>query len=757
DAHVTRSTVRQIANLLPDTPEFTILASLKIRSTTSASSILSFESEDQRILLEVDYHGRRRELRLHYLHEGNPHTESFQITALADKQWHQLAITLTTNFVQVFIDCALISERQMPNIDIIAMSGDDDSSLLDNMKLWLAQRNQRGTTQLQGAMEYLKLVMYANGFTEQCPNANVACPTCSQFHGLEQFVHDLHSHIEALNLKIAAAESRISELEQCECMNSCEVDGTHYRDGESWHPDDCSTCTCRGGKVTCEEAKCPAVECANPVKKEGECCHYCLRSCQYGGIKYQHGETFNPKECFRCICEDGVVDCEETDEVCPELNCPLEDQISASGQCCKFCREADHCAAGNNCHADASCINMKTRYTCKCNEGYTGDGVHCEDKNECVVEGGADGHHCMEHSDCINLPGDYRCECHPGFNNTNQYECQEVNECTLDPGICGERAQCTNTDGSYLCECMRGYEGTPPLSCTPVCLKPCENGGECIAPDLCSCPNGFTGNRCEIDIDECKERIAECHENSECVNLRGSYQCKCREGYYSIHPNNQRGLLCVDVDECAVLPQDRLCPKGSVCRNTPGSYRCDCPPGSDSATCRLECKYEGQSYSDGQSWSSAYDACSTCKCKGGRVFCSAVQCDCRNSAANDLNGCCPQCAHSNKRCRHQTQPELSFRSGQEWTHGCQTCQCVNGEIDCWRTQCPELSCSPTVIHEGECCPRCAQPDTCSSAANPIDSDPQESCNLDSISKHKRHGNDCVDCQCMVCHSKYMLL
>ena len=34
------------------------------------------------------------------------------------------------------------------------------------------------------------------------------------------------------------------------------------------------------------------------------------------------------------------------------------------------------------------------------------------------------------------------------------------------------------------------------MFCTAVCSKPCQNGGECIAPNECSCPSGWSGDAC---------------------------------------------------------------------------------------------------------------------------------------------------------------------------------------------------------------------------------------------------------------------
>lgn len=39
-------------------------------------------------------------------------------------------------------------------------------------------------------------------------------------------------------------------------------------------------------------------------------------------------------------------------------------------------------------------------------------------------------------------------------------------------------------------------------SCQPECALPCANGGVCVSPDICVCPEGFTGNFCEEAVCE---------------------------------------------------------------------------------------------------------------------------------------------------------------------------------------------------------------------------------------------------------------
>ncbi|XP_055896193.1 myosin-3-like isoform X2 [Biomphalaria glabrata] len=79
--------------------------------------------------------------------------------------------------------------------------------------------------------------------------------------------------------------------------------------------------------------------------------------------------------------------------------------------------------------------------------------------------------------------------------------------------------------------CCPGWEKSSPheQGCSkPICQDGCENGGQCISPNVCMCGDGYTGYRCQIEINECEAR----HKCQQiCINTPGSYECACREGF----------------------------------------------------------------------------------------------------------------------------------------------------------------------------------------------------------------------------------
>ena len=60
---------------------------------------------------------------------------------------------------------------------------------------------------------------------------------------------------------------------------------------------------------------------------------------------------------------------------------------------------------------------------------------------------------------------------------------------------------------------------------------PCKNGAECESNESgyhCACAGGWTGDQCELNVDECLEES--CFNNGTCVDTDGSFQCFCING-----------------------------------------------------------------------------------------------------------------------------------------------------------------------------------------------------------------------------------
>ncbi|XP_030013146.1 von Willebrand factor D and EGF domain-containing protein isoform X2 [Sphaeramia orbicularis] len=105
------------------------------------------------------------------------------------------------------------------------------------------------------------------------------------------------------------------------------------------------------------------------------------------------------------------------------------------------------------------------------------------------------------------------------------------------------------------CECLNS------ASCVSSVHVPAGSGSY-----RCVCPDGFAGERCEVDIDDCKPNPCRL---GRCIDGPNSFSCIC--------PPGMTGHSCrEDIDECTSQP----CFHGVACNNTLGSFICgSCPQG----------------------------------------------------------------------------------------------------------------------------------------------------------------------------------
>jgi hypothetical protein len=199
----------------------------------------------------------------------------------------------------------------------------------------------------------------------------------------------------------------------------------------------------------------------------------------------------------------------------------------------------DPCHLRNGgCDGHATCTNNNGASACACMTGFTGDGLSCVDRNECVESPGI----CAKDAFCTNTPGSFTCDCNAGFQGNgltgSALVCTATNPCLTSNGGCDANATCANASGTSSCTCSAPHWQGDGRTCTPAdCATNhggCDLNASCSgqgASLVCTCQAGYIGDGQTCMPIVCMKNNGGCDANATCSGQGTTIMCACNSGY----------------------------------------------------------------------------------------------------------------------------------------------------------------------------------------------------------------------------------
>uniref|UniRef100_A0A3B4Y8C8 von Willebrand factor D and EGF domains n=1 Tax=Seriola lalandi dorsalis TaxID=1841481 RepID=A0A3B4Y8C8_SERLL len=261
-------------------------------------------------------------------------------------------------------------------------------------------------------------------------------------------------------------------------------------------------------------------------------------------------------------------------------DCNAETGASVSVRSCE-------CLNGASCVTNVNLPVGSGEYLCVCLDGFRGG--RCEvDIDDCKPNPCRLGR-------CIDGPNSFSCFCPPGMTGAYIYiylyqcgrnmECSLPNTCTCKEGYTGYNCYIGENEGGWTegdlfneTQFIKSCH-TPVNLCSPhtvsaeqtlesahnvhqmVCNRHCENGGECVSPDVCRCKPGWYGPTCNSAL---------CHP--VCLNGGTCMKpniCACPSGFYG--------------SQCQIAVCSPPCKNGGQCMR---NNVCSCPEGYTGKRCQ---------------------------------------------------------------------------------------------------------------------------------------------------------------------------
>ncbi|XP_056150373.1 protein jagged-2b isoform X2 [Lampris incognitus] len=478
-------------------------------------------------------------------------------------------------------------------------------------------------------------------------------------------------------------EGKTCQIDTSDCSGQCHNGGTCTQDGGGYR------CQCRPGYVgaRCEiqQSKCDSGPCQNGGRCYGTADSFvCECPLEFSGqlcqiASWSSSDPCDPDPCengatchgmaqdFYCACPEGYEGktCAQVKDHCRTTPCQVIDSCTIA-VASNDSAEVLHISS-NVCGPRGRCISQPGgNFTCVCDPGFSGAYCH-ENINDCI------GSPCRNGGTCIDGVNSFQCFCADGWEGRL---CDlNVNECSRNP--CKNGGRCVDQVNEFYCECADNWKGKTCHSRVSQCdPTTCSNGGTCYDHGdafRCACPSGWGGNTCNTaKYSTCIS--SPCSNGGTCVGGGDAFTCICKEGW--------EGPTCSqNTDDCNPHP----CYNGGMCVDGVNWFRCECAPGFAGPDCRIN-------INECQSSPCAYGATCVDEINGYRCLCPLGRTGPR----------CQEFVGVGKTCRYAG---LQFPHGSRWEEECNSCHCINGNVDCTKVMCGRRLCllqKPGQEHKRTC-------------------------------------------------------
>ena len=125
-----------------------------------------------------------------------------------------------------------------------------------------------------------------------------------------------------------------------------------------------------------------------------------------------------------------------------------------------------------------------------------------------------------------------------------------------------------------------------------VCIAKVANDGQVIG-EHCECPPYYTGDFCQTHFDPCANK---CQNNGACQSSyigNGEYKttCSCTKDFTGENCTNVKCKLGYAGDRCEIdldLCKNSPCHNGGTCEDHGSNFTCQCPPGYSGHDCSCD-------------------------------------------------------------------------------------------------------------------------------------------------------------------------